>query len=184
MVSRCFASHGTNIQAAVAGGVLAFGDRMGGLGEQFAKLMSERLAALGATAAIEDEALVAEARATVAAEGGRPPAAGVRHPAPCGRPACAAHARDRAARGDVPSLLRLCGRAGAALADARGGKPIPMNLDGVGAAIVLDLGFPWQSTRMFLLAPRTVSMGAHYLEERRQDTAWRHIPADRIAYEE
>ncbi len=28
MVSRCFASYGTNIQAAVAGGVLAFGDRM------------------------------------------------------------------------------------------------------------------------------------------------------------
>jgi citrate synthase len=71
-----------------------------------------------------------------------------------------------------------------ALADSRGGKPIPMNLDGVGAAIVLDLGFPWQSPRMFLLTPRTVSMGTHYLEERRQDTAWRHIPADRIAYED
>jgi len=28
MVSRCFASYGTSIQAAVAGGVLAFGDRM------------------------------------------------------------------------------------------------------------------------------------------------------------
>jgi hypothetical protein len=38
---------------------------MGGLGEQFAKLVSERLAALGATPAIEDEALGAEARATV-----------------------------------------------------------------------------------------------------------------------
>ena len=65
MVSRCFASYGRNIQAAVAGGVLAFGDRMGGLGEQFAKLMSERLAASGATPAIEDEALGAEARVTV-----------------------------------------------------------------------------------------------------------------------
>jgi citrate synthase len=43
-----------------------------------------------------------------------------------------------------------------------------MNLDGVGAPIVLDLGFPWQSTRMFLLTPRTVSIGAHYLEERRR----------------
>ena len=65
MVSRCFASYGRNIQAVVAGGVLAFGDRMGGLGEQFAKLMSERLAASGATPAIEDEALGAEARVTV-----------------------------------------------------------------------------------------------------------------------
>jgi citrate synthase len=185
MVSRCFALYGTNIQAAVAGGGLAFGDRMGGLGEQFAKLMSERLAALGATPAIDDEALGAEARATVAAErreGRRLPGFGI-----------PLHAADPRA----PLMLEIARREGTfglycrfavalerALADSRGGKPIPMNLDGVGAAIVLDLGFPWQSTRMFLLTPRTVSMGAHYLEERRQDTAWHHIPSDRIAYED
>ena len=45
MISRCFASYGTSIQAAVAGGVLAFGDRMGGLGEQLAQTMVAHLAA-------------------------------------------------------------------------------------------------------------------------------------------
>ena len=43
MIARCFASYGTTIQAAVGGGILAFGDQMGGLGEQLAKLMSERI---------------------------------------------------------------------------------------------------------------------------------------------
>ncbi len=60
---------------------------------------------------------------------------------------------------------------------------MPLNLDGVGAAIVLDLGFSWRATRIFLITPRTVSMAAHYLEEQDQDTAWRHIPADRITYD-
>ena len=45
-----------------------------------------------------------------------------------------------------------------------------MNLDGVGAAIILDLGFAWQSAGLFLITPRTVSMGAHYLEEAEQNT--------------
>lgn len=59
-----------------------------------------------------------------------------------------------------------------------------MNLNGVGAAVILDLGFPWQSTRMFLLTPRTVSMGVHFLEKQAQDSTWRHISADRIDYME
>src|SRR5262245_42411593 len=34
MIARCFASYGTSIQTAVGAGIIAFGDRMGGLGEQ------------------------------------------------------------------------------------------------------------------------------------------------------
>ena len=68
------------------------------------------------------------------------------------------------------------------LTKARGGRAVPMNLDGVGAAVILDLGFHWRSTRMFLLTPRSVSFGAHYLEEQEQDSTWRHIPADQIEY--
>jgi citrate synthase len=68
------------------------------------------------------------------------------------------------------------------LAAARGGKRVPMNLDGVSAVVILDLGFDWRSTRLFLLTPRSVSMGAHYLEELAQDSTWRHIPADQIEY--
>ena len=70
------------------------------------------------------------------------------------------------------------------LAAARGGRAVPMNLDGVGAVVALDLGFHWRATRMFLLTPRSVSMGTHFLEELEQDSTWRHIPADQIEYQE
>ena len=70
-----------------------------------------------------------------------------------------------------------------ALAEQRQGKSVPMNLDGVGAAIILDLGFAWQSARLFLITPRTVSMGAHYLEEAEQNTTWRHVPSANISFE-
>jgi citrate synthase len=69
-----------------------------------------------------------------------------------------------------------------AIARQRGGKGVPMNLDGVSAVVALDLGFDWRATRLFLLTPRTVSFAAHYLEEQDQDTTWRHLPADQIRY--
>jgi citrate synthase len=78
---------------------------------------------------------------------------------------------------------RLGGLIEAALAERRGGRPVPMNVDGVTAVVGLDLGFDWRATRLFLLTPRSVSMGAHYLEEQAQDSTWRHIPADDITYE-
>jgi hypothetical protein len=70
-----------------------------------------------------------------------------------------------------------------ALAHARGGRVVPMNLDGVSATVALDLGFDWRSTRLFLITPRSVSMGTHFLEEQAQDTTWRHIRASQIDYQ-
>ena len=46
----------------------------------------------------------------------------------------------------------------AALTQARGGKSVPMNLDGVSAVVALDLGFDWRATRLFLITPRTVKV--------------------------
>ena len=43
MIARCYASYGTSIQAAMAGGIMAVGDTMGGAGEQLAKLLSEAI---------------------------------------------------------------------------------------------------------------------------------------------
>jgi citrate synthase len=69
-----------------------------------------------------------------------------------------------------------------AIARSRGGKAVPMNIDGVSAVVALDLGFDWRATRLFLITPRTVSFAAHFLEEQDQDTTWRHLPADEISY--
>jgi len=183
MIARCYASYGTTIQAAVGAGITAFGDRMGGLGEQLAQLLVTRLAPVLAEDMPGDAALEALAESIVAdaaATKSRVPGYGI-----------PLHALDPRS----PQLLEIARQEGifgpycrlgvaieAALARSRSGRGVPMNLDGVSAVIALDLGFDWRATRLFLLTPRTVSFAAHYLEERDQDTTWRHIPADEITY--
>jgi citrate synthase len=183
MIARCFASYGTTIQAAVGAGITAFGDRMGGLGEQLAQLLVERLGVHLANGSPSDETL-REIAAAVVSEAmrvkSRVPGYGI-----------PLHAMDPRA----PKVLEIARREGtygpycrlgmeieAALAKARGGWAVPMNLDGVSAVVALDLGFDWRLTRLFLLTPRTVSFAAHYLEEQDQDSTWRHLPAAHISY--
>jgi citrate synthase len=183
MISRCFASYGTSIQAAVGGGIIAFGDRMGGLGEQLARAMAERLAPLVDPARIGEDRLRSAAKdvvETARRDGGRVPGFGIPlHGADPRAPRLLAIAREAGVFG---AYCRLAEMIGEELAAARGGKAVPMNLDGVGAAVALDLGFDWRATRLFLLTARSVSMGAHFLEEQAQDTTWRHLRADQIAY--
>lgn len=183
MIARCFASYGTSIQTAVGAGITAFGDRMGGLGEQLAQLLSERLAPHLGRGEPSDDSLKAIAEAVVAEAikaGARVPGYGI-----------PLHAMDPRA----PSVLDVARREGiygpycrlgmeieAALGRARGGRVVPMNVDGVSAVIALDLGFDWRLTRLFLLTPRSVSFAAHYIEELDQDSTWRHLPADQIRY--
>ncbi|MDP6690076.1 MAG: citrate/2-methylcitrate synthase [Alphaproteobacteria bacterium] len=185
MISRCFASYGTSIQAAVGGGVLAFGDRMGGLGEQLGQTMVAHLAAHDPANNTIDDAILDDVAARIVGEAGEAgrwvPGYGIPlHGADPRAPGVLAVAR---AQGTFGNYCRLGMAIETALAAQRGGRAVPMNLDGVGAVVILDLGFDWQSTRLFLLTPRSVSMGAHYLEERQQDSTWRHIPAEQISYD-
>ena len=183
MVARCYASYGTSIQAAIGGGINAFGDRMGGLGEQLAKYMVEGLADIAQGPAPDNETLQSRAVKLVSeimARGERVPGYGIPlHGMDPRAPKVLEIAKEQGTHG---LYGRFADAMGAALATARGGRAVPMNLDGVSAAVALDLGFDWRATRMFLLTPRSVSMGAHYLEELAQDTTWRHIPAGQIEY--
>lgn len=183
MISRCYASYGTSIQAAIGAGVTAFGDRMGGLGEQMARLFVERLAPHRATGIPSDAILAEEANAIVAAamkRKERVPGYGIPlHAADPRAPQVLAVARRE---GTFGPYCRFGMAVEAAITRARGGRAVPMNLDGVSAVIALDLGFDWRATRLFLITPRTVSFATHYLEEQSQDTTWRHLPASQITY--
>lgn len=183
MIARCYASYGTSIQAAVGAGITAFGDRMGGLGEQLAELLVRRLQPLLAAGDPSDAALRTEAERIVGEAmqaKARVPGYGIPlHAMDPRAPQVLAIAREE---GTYGPYCRLGMAIEAALARARGGKAVPMNLDGVSAVVALDLGFDWRATRLFLLTPRTVSFAAHYLEEQDQDTTWRHLPAGQIRY--
>ncbi|MEM7404068.1 MAG: citrate/2-methylcitrate synthase [Pseudomonadota bacterium] len=183
MVSRCYASYGTSIQAGIAAGVAAFGDRMGGLGEQLAKTLWTHVQHNGLGADTDDaalESLAAEIVAHARAAGARVPGYGIPlHGADPRAPQVMAVAEREHTAG---IFCRLGQHLETALGKARGGKTVPMNLDGISAVIALDLGFDWRSTRMFLITPRSVSMGAHYLEESAQDTTWRHVRGEQIEY--
>ncbi len=180
LIPRLYASYGTGLQHGIAGGISAFGEKMGALGEKMAKLMVDKL---GENASQDDETLARIAEETVAeimGSGERVPGYGI-----------PLHSRDpRADRvieiakenGVFGTYCRFAELLGDAITEYRSGRPVPLNIDGVCACIALDLGFDWRTTQMFLLTSRSVSMGAHYLEELSQDTIWRHIPADQIDY--
>ena len=184
MVSRCYASYGTSIQAAISAGVNAFGDRMGGLGEQLAQTLTETVAKRSLDAHANAEALAEAAQEivdTAHLAGQRVPGYGIPlHRSDPRAPQVLAVAREQ---GTYGLYCRLGVAIEQALAQARGGRVVPMNLDGVSATVALDLGFDWRSTRMFLITPRSVSMGTHFLEEQAQDTTWRHIRASQIDYQ-
>lgn len=183
MIARCYSSYGTSIQSAIAAGVNAFGDRMGGLGEQMARLLTERLAPHLAAGAPPDallrqkaEAIVEQARQTKA----RVPGYGIPlHGSDPRAPHLLAVARKE---GTFGAYCRFGMAIEEAITQSRKGKAIPMNIDGASAVVALDLGFDWRVSRLFLITPRTVSFAAHYLEEQDQDSTWRHLPADQITY--
>ena len=183
MISRCFASYGTTIQAAIGAGVTAFGDRMGGLGEQLAEMLHARLSPSIDAGAVTDDLIRQHADAIVAraaAAKARVPGYGI--PLHDTDPRAIAVLRVAQREGTFGPYCHTGMAIEAALTKARGGKPVPMNIDGVCAVVALDLGFDWRTTRVFLITPRTVSSAAHFLEEQDKDTTWRHVPADSVAY--
>ena len=62
------------------------------------------------------------------------------------------------------------------------GRPIPINIDGIVAALVLDFGLPEGCAAAFVMIPRSFSTLAHHLEEKSQGTRWRHVPQEDVTY--
>jgi citrate synthase len=183
MLSRCLASYGSPIQAAIAAGVLVHGDVTGGAGEQFAKMLVEHVEILNKKQIRINEESLRDAAKEIIEGACRAGQRVVGFGIPL-------HKKDPRA----PAILRIAEKEGvfgtycqfAKLIEEElekiMGRRIPMNIDGVGGAILLDLGFSWQSARIFIITPRTVAMGVHYLEEMGQQTKWRHLRQDQVQY--
>ena len=150
-----------SLSAAVAAGILTIGDEHGGAGSGCMELIAEGLGRVqrdGVSAATAARAIVAEAKAN----GARLPGFGHRvHSTIDPRVAVLFGLADEAglAGGGV--------RFARALEDAirEQIKPIPLNIDGALAAILVDLGFPSLFGRLLFIIARVAGVSAEVLEE-------------------
>jgi citrate synthase len=150
-----------SLSAAVAAGVLTIGDDHGGAGSGCMELIAEGLRRVqrdGVSAAAAARALVDEARAS----GARLPGFGHRvHSTIDPRVAVLfGLADDAGLAGDGVRFAR-------ALEEAirERIKPIPLNIDGALAAILVDLGFPSLVGRLIFIVGRVAGISAEVLEE-------------------
>ena len=178
-VTRYLASAGAPIQAAVAGGVLSFGDVYGGASEQLAQ-------ALHANAPASDgDARLGEAAAAIvagfAAAGQRIPGYGhALHPD--GDPRVATLYGIARSEGVAARFSDLAFAVEDALAETKG-RRFPMNQDGAMAALGLDLGLDWRLIRALAFVPRSAGLAVHAVEEIQREPGWRHVPDAEVAYD-
>lgn len=180
-VSRIVAASGVPLQACVAAGILTIGDVHGGAGEQVARRTQEwvrEAQAAGIGMAEKAALVVADARERKAR------IEGYGHPL---------HPSSDERVDTMVNLARELELVGPhldlALAieteiEARSSRRIPLNVDGAMAAVLMDLGFDWRLTRLFVFVPRAAGISAHAVEEIVRERGWRVVAKhDEIDYD-
>ncbi|WP_254838440.1 citryl-CoA lyase [Natronomonas marina] len=169
-VTRYVSASGSPIQACVAAGVLTIGDHHGGAGEIAASLFEDHLDARN------DEPMDEVAAGLIAdrqASGDRVPGFG--HP----------EHTDGDPRAQVlVDIAREEGLDGEALALALAverelvesvGAGLKLNINGVTAALMLDLGFDPSFARPLVIMARVPGLIVHAIEERDRERVWRMV---------
>ncbi|WP_224089884.1 citryl-CoA lyase [Arthrobacter sp. StoSoilB13] len=181
-ITRMLASYGVPIQVGIAAGVTTFGDIQGGAGQQLALKLQSVVHRIAEDGEVTDESLQRAAKEIVAdSRARREPLEGFGHPQHGADPRFPILMGIAKEEGVFSHHSTLLAHLEHELSQAVGRK-IPANVDGAIAALILDLGFTWETTRIFLVAPRSVGLAAHYLEEVAQGNTWRHVPADQVNY--
>lgn len=180
IVTRYLASSGTPLQAAVAGGVLSFGDTYGGACEQLGEQLALRAGAVR-EGKISRDLAAKEIVAHFRASGSKVPGYG--------------HALHPEGDPRVPRLYAIADQNGVTGEYSRLGKsvedelrrvkgrPLPMNQDGALAALGLDMGLDWRLLRALAFVPRSAGLAVHAVEEMTRESGWRHVPDEEIAYD-
>jgi len=180
IVTRYLASSGTPIQAAVAGGILSFGDTYGGACQQLAERLVHHRQLIAKGTQTEDDAAQVIVRHFFE-RGEKVPGYGhALHPEGVPRvPRLYAIADNNGVTGDYSRLARAV--------EAELGRvkkrPLPMNQDGALAALGLDMGLDWQIVRALAFIPRSAGLAVHAVEEMKREDGWRHVPNDEIDYD-
>lgn len=165
-IARMAATCGVGINNAMASAINVLGDVHGGAGEQCVEIYQAIAARIDAGVALAD---AVEAELTALAERGIKfvPGFGHRfHPIDPRAPRLLEVVEAAAARGVVGGRFAAIGRAvEEALARRKGGKRIPMNIDGATAVIYAELGFPPPLCRGLFVLSRSVGALAHAWEQ-------------------
>ena len=171
-VTRIVAASGVPLQASVAAGILTIGDIHGGAGQELSRRLEEWVGeahrdkvSLGEKATQIVQAL---RQAGERLEGYGHPL----HPKSDARvDTLVAMARELALMGphlqialDISEAIQVAS-----------GKALPLNIDGVIAALASDLGFNWRLGRAFIFVPRAAGLAAHAMEEATREKGWRKI---------
>jgi len=184
MIVRMLASCGTPIQAALAGAVTSIADWHGGAGEELAHRLHDIVAgSRGGTPKEERESLrAAAADLVVEYTAAKRRFEGFGHPQHTGGDPRANFlvdlARSKGVAGPHTEALGILSDEIERLT----GRHLIANVNGAIAALILDLGFPWQAVRGFIVAPRTIGLTAHFVEEREQGGKWRHADDQAVIY--
>lgn len=181
-VTRMMASYGNPIQVGIASGLLTVGDHHGGAGEQIAGWLREAVAGIEATGSDRAEQIREMGRTIVTnRRAAREPIEGFGHPhhsVDPRVPVLLSISRDCGVYGDHCALLEAIETELAAVL----GRRIAINIDGVSAALLSDLGLDPRLARPLLMTPRTLSLAAHFMEEQDQGHKWRHVPGNQVTY--
>ena len=165
-IARMAATCGVGINNAMASAINVLGDVHGGAGEQCVEIYQAIAARIEAGEAIHD-AVEAELVALAERSVKFVPGFGHRfHPVDPRAPRLLEVVEAAAAAGVVGGGFAAIGRAvEAALARRKGGKRIPMNIDGATAVIYAELGFPPPLCRGLFVLSRSVGALAHAWEQ-------------------
>jgi citryl-CoA lyase len=166
--ARIVQSAGNPINTSVAAGVLSIGDYHGGAVEQAAKLFQENAAKSAA-----------ELVKQMVSRKERLPGYGHKHydQDPRVAPLFALAEKHRLAG----KHIQFAREVDKELCDQTK-KVLHLNIDGAIAAIISDLGFPWQAARAFFIIPRTAGIAAHVVEERTSGEVYRREDDSNVSY--
>lgn len=180
IVTRYLASSGSPIQAAVAGGILSFGDVYGGAGEQLAQALADNIGAVRTGSASQRQAAQRVVQ-HFTDKGQRVPGYGsaVHRGGDPRVPRLFAIAEEGGVVGDH---RRLAMAVEEVLSEVKARK-LGINQDGALAALCLDLKLDWRLMRPLAFIPRCAGLAMHALEEMSRESGWRHVPNAEVAYD-
>ena len=167
-VARMAATCGLGLNGAIASGVNTLGDVHGGTGQQCMELLQD-VDARHVAGADEDTA-AAEAIAAFREHGGDfIPGYGHRfHPIDPRAVRLSELVREAMRAGTVSGRHLAAGEAVQSVLSRGKSKPLPMNIDGITAVVLLELGFACELGRGIFILSRSVGICAHAFEQSRQ----------------